>query len=78
METDQAKFWMVFGIGQREPRHQHWTKDAAQKEASRLALEHPGITFVVLAAVDAVRADIPLIKQVPIVKRQPLVDDLPF
>jgi SAM-dependent MidA family methyltransferase len=76
--NDQAKFWMVYGIGQREPTFQHWTKDAARKEASRLALANPGSLFVVLAAVDAFRATHPLIQEVPIVRRPPMDDDIPF
>lgn len=73
---NQTKFWMVYGIGQREPRYQHWTKVDAQKEASRLARNNPGTTFVVLAAVDAYRTQIPLIEQIKIVRRDQPDDDL--
>ena len=76
-ENIQAKFWMVYGMGQGAPTHRHYTKVDAQNEAGRLALRNPGVTFVVLAAVDACCAKIPTIDKVKIVRRE-LGDDIPF
>ena len=78
MDATQAKFWMVYGIGQRAPAAQHWTKDDAEAEARRLASQHPGITFVVLSAVGAFRTDRPPVVPVQIVKRRPVDSDIPF
>ena len=75
--SELTKFWMVYGIGQREPRYQHHSKDAARGEALRLAGVHPGITFVVLAAVDAFRAKEPKPKRVKLVAVDPS-DEIPF
>ena len=78
MDATQAKFWMVYGMSQRAPTRQHWTKDEAEAEASRLAKQNPGITFVVLSAVGAFRTDIPPVVPVQIVKRRPVDSDIPF
>ena len=47
-------FWMVYGVGQREPTRQHLSREQADTEAKRLARAYPGIAFVVLQAVCAV------------------------
>jgi hypothetical protein len=44
-------FWMVYGEGQRAPAYVHQTAPSAVAEARRLAREHPGIRFYVLAAI---------------------------
>lgn len=60
MSQPMAKFWMVYGIGQRQPTKRHKSKESAQAEAQRLAREVPGTSFVVLAAVDAYAAAPPV------------------
>lgn len=44
------EFWMVYGLGQRAPTHEHLTYEQAANEAQRLARECPGIRFFVLEA----------------------------
>lgn len=61
------KFWMVHGIGRGAPTVRHPSKDAAHKEAGRLALANPGTTYVVLKATKGYRADLPQLKQVDLV-----------
>ncbi|MDW9772577.1 hypothetical protein GOA89_11425 [Sinorhizobium meliloti] len=77
-----VKFWMVYGVGQRGSTYQHRSKALAQLEAQRLASIHPGIPFVVLAAVDAYRADTPVIQRIKITKPDPADtfgdDGIPF
>ncbi len=46
------KFWMIYGVGNNQPRHQHATLALAQTEARRLAGRQPGTVFVVLEAVE--------------------------
>ena len=53
-EVPARPFWMVYGIGQREPAYRHEDYDSAAREASRLARNHPGTAFVVLEAITAV------------------------
>lgn len=52
-------FWMVCGIGQGPPAHQHRTYTDAREEAKRLARENPGIRFVVLQAVEGYKVTSP-------------------
>ncbi len=79
-----AKFWMVYGVGQRGSTYQHRSKASAQEEAKRLASQHPGIAFVVLAAVDAYFADVPVMQRIKITKHDPVAyerdrdDSIPF
>lgn len=49
------RFWMVFGVNQREPRYRHWSEDGAENEARRLAATNPNNVFVVLKAVKAIQ-----------------------
>lgn len=49
-----GQFWMVFGIGQHEPKCQHPTLHDARTEAKRLAKLNPETVFVVLEAVEAI------------------------
>ncbi|OMQ42040.1 hypothetical protein [Ensifer sp. 1H6] len=74
MSQPIAKFWMVYGLGQGAPRYEHLSKAGAQIEAARLAKANPGVTFVVLAAVDAVTASMPAVSRVEITKPVPLTD----
>lgn len=50
METDNErfKFWMVWRENGGIPTYRHFSKDDAEKEASRLALQCPGVVFFVL------------------------------
>ena len=48
------QFWMIYGIGQRQPAMQHESRELASMEARRLARTNPDVTFVVLEAVEAV------------------------
>lgn len=58
--------WLVYGVGQRAPTHEHTSEEQAATEAKRLAREHPGITFFVLKAVRGYRlAETPLDEFVP-------------
>ncbi len=52
-----TQFWMVHGIGQRGPAYRHLSRDSAEREAKRLAVEHPEITFVVLETCAAFKAE---------------------
>ncbi len=47
-----AKFWVVYLLGEFSAPAQssHLSEEAADDEAARLALKHPGDTFVVLEA----------------------------
>ncbi|MHA4731215.1 hypothetical protein [Ensifer adhaerens] len=79
-----VKFWMVYGVGQRGSTYQHRSKASAQEEAKRLASQHPGIAFVVLAAVDAYFVDVPVMQRIKITKPDPAAyerdrdDSIPF
>lgn len=47
--TLSRMFWLVWNETVGLPRHKHWTLDEARKEAARLAQQHPGQHFHVLA-----------------------------
>lgn len=77
MSDPISKFWMVYGMNQRGSTQRHYSKKAAESEAQRLAQHNPGVTFVVLASVDAFCAEQPVVGSVKI--RKPTADDLiPF
>lgn len=81
MKPTIGKFWMVHGLGQREPRYKHYTAESASAEAKRLAGVYPTVTFVVLEVVDAYCAPAPTINQFevgPAVGGKHYDDDLPF
>ena len=48
--TDQRMFWLVWNPMGQSPTFQHWTQEAADREATRLALAYPGSRFYVLCA----------------------------
>ena len=47
-----TRFWMVLGSG--EPRYRHSSMASASREAERLAVANPGISFFVLEAIAVV------------------------
>lgn len=75
--AEQQKFWLVWNVGGYAPKRQHWTKEAAQKEAQRLAKENPGLTFAVMSCVGAFICSPSPVEPVKIVKR-PVEQDIPF
>lgn len=54
MNEFPKKFWMVVGIGKGAPTRMHNCRKIASDEARRLARANPGVTFIVLEAVEAV------------------------
>jgi hypothetical protein len=62
------KFWMVWCTTRGGPVYQHSTKQSARREAERLAHVCPGQTFIVLAAVDAVKCEVSAPQQLKIKK----------
>ncbi len=70
-----AQFWMVHGIGQRGPAYRHLSRDSAEREAKRLAVEHPEITFVVLVSCAAFRSEKPKVVEFQISDAD---DGIPF
>lgn len=46
-------FWMVYGMGQRQPTVRHKSFESAKAEAHRLARMAPGIRFYILETVGA-------------------------
>jgi hypothetical protein len=55
MNMKTARYWMVHGFGSTSIKHT--TADSAIKEACRLAKQHIGQTFHVLAVVGAYQAE---------------------
>ncbi len=76
MSDRVREFWMVYGIGQREPRVQYETEEGAAREARRLA-EHIAGTFVVLRAVQAFRKVDP-VQPIPVLSQEQIDSGLPF
>lgn len=71
-------FWMVYGLGQRQPTVRHKTFASAQGEAERLARVAPGTPFYVLEAVSVSRrVDVETIRLEP-GQRAITEDDIPF
>lgn len=48
---NRPPFFMVYGLGQRQPTVRHKTRASAALEAERLARAHPGVEFYVLRTV---------------------------
>jgi hypothetical protein len=46
-----AQFWMIYGIGQKEPTMRHSSYEDAEHEAKRLARNNPGTEFYILISV---------------------------
>ncbi|GAC1042295.1 helix-turn-helix domain-containing protein [Rhizobium sp. No.120] len=68
------KFFMVYGNGQRGSTFKHYSLAKACDEAKRLAAANPDITFIVLEAVDAFKAERPRIHDLGVTE----TDDIPF
>ncbi|KMO28551.1 hypothetical protein [Methylobacterium aquaticum] len=76
-------FWMIQGIGKdgvptRPPTVRHGTQAAALSEAERLAAANPGIAFVVLESVAAVRRRDVEVESLGRGPRDPVDDEIPF
>lgn len=69
-----SKFFMVYGNGQRGSTYKHQTIGQACAEAKRLAVQNPGIAFIVLEAVEAFRAESPRVHTLGVTE----TDDIPF
>ena len=54
------KFWMVWGPNFKLPEVRHLTRTAADAEAARLAMKHPGWGFIVLESIGHYKKDDPL------------------
>lgn len=52
---NKAPFFMVYGMGQKQPTARHKTRASATQEAERLARAHPGIEFFVLRTISVSR-----------------------
>ena len=74
MALEFSRFWLVWRSGGSAPTYKHFTKEAAENEAARLALKEPGLVFFVVKAVSGFHADIPPINTVKLIKG----DDIPF
>lgn len=73
-------FFMVYGLGQRQPTVRHKTRASATLEAERLARTHPGIEFFVLRTVSvSKKTDVLTEEMSPWDHAEPLdEDELPF
>lgn len=72
----EPRFWMVYGMGQRQPTIRHKSLVSARAEAERLARACPGIDFFVLEAVGAARkVDV---EYVDFSNARAMDDDIPF
>lgn len=74
MALEFTRFWLVWRNGGSAPTFKHFTKEAADNEAGRLALKEPGSVFFVVKAVSGFQADVPAINSVKLIKG----DDIPF
>lgn len=76
--SEQKRFWMIHGIGQREPTMRHESFELAHTEAKRLARNNPGTAFAVLEAVALVfKQDVVTISLKADAERRN-GDDIPF
>jgi hypothetical protein len=60
--TQTRKFWMITGDGN-SPKIRHTSKEAAIKEAERLANNNAGIEFIVLEAIEVITRPVEVIRQ---------------
>lgn len=74
MALEFTRFWLVWRSGGSAPTFKHFTKEAAENEAGRLAGNEPGAVFFVVKAVSGFQANIPTINTVKLIKG----DDIPF
>jgi hypothetical protein len=73
-----AKFWMVWRAGSVSTAYQHFTKEAAETEAKRLAQQCPGQVFFVLAAVGAFSATVNPVSRLKVERRADPDFEIPF
>lgn len=57
MSAEAVPFWLVWREDGLAPRYKHQSPEAAEAEARRLAIAHPGDAYMVLAPVARVRMD---------------------
>lgn len=78
-QQTNTEFWMVYGLGQKQPTVRHKTFESAHAEAKRLAKLNPEVPFYVLAPVSvSLKVEVDTI-YLPI--RAPYVDldsEIPF
>lgn len=65
-----GKFWVVWNPNAGAPTVRHPTRDLAEREAERLAAQHPRDHFIVLEALSVSRTKT--------VVTEPLYEELPF
>lgn len=70
---ERLKFWMVWRERTPTTKHQHLTKDEAEREAKRLAKVSPGETIYVLKTVEAFSS-----KETPVQRHKLNADLIPF
>lgn len=70
-----SRFWMVYNPQGRGPTHKHWSRELADREATRLAKMNPGQDFFVLKTMAGFRAEEAPVVSIEITKGQ---DDIPF
>lgn len=73
---DLTKFWFVWNPAAAVPRFRHPSKAEAQREAERLARQHPGQQFIVLKAVGGAIVPVTNVDQIKFVPA--VEDDFPF
>ena len=78
-KNKQTRFWMVYNTSPngRAPTYPHQSRDAADREAQRLARENPGQCFIVLKSMGGFLAERPDVQQIKIVDNDHF-DDIPF
>lgn len=57
LKTNETPFWLVWNPAAQAPTVKHWTHEGAVLEAERLARNHRGSMFIVLASVEARMVD---------------------
>lgn len=78
MSENTQKFWMVWSPSGRSPTHRHYSREAADLEAARLARLAPGSEFFVLKAVGGKTVPLAQPSDIKLVAGDELRDDIPF
>lgn len=72
-------FFMVYGLGQRQPTVRHKARGSAVQEAERLARLNPGVEFYVLGTVSvSKKTDVITEEMAPSERVSVIDDDIPF